>query len=161
MVWLFILNHFRNIRNSATCHTLWHHFYYILLMQILFRSFLEWTCALCTCTRGFSLEILTLPLHMRNVLRMGQWHWNAEKDSLCVYTLPAETRVSEALQQHKLQTKSAAMTDVISKSVQTLFNNRKTLSQHLVKIITFRLFEVSSIPYLPVCVFSNLRENSV
>lgn len=53
------------------------------------------------------------------------------------------------------------MTDVISKSVQTLFNNRKTLSQHLVKIITFTLFEVSSIPYLPVCVFSNLRENSV
>lgn len=53
------------------------------------------------------------------------------------------------------------MTDVISKSVQTLFNNGQTLSDHLVKIITFALFEIPFIPYLPVCVFSNLTENSV
>lgn len=53
------------------------------------------------------------------------------------------------------------MTDVISKSVQTLFNTRQTLSDHLVKTITFGLFEIPSIPYLPVHVFSNLPENSV
>lgn len=69
--------------------------------------------------------------------------------------------MSGAVQKHKLQPKSAAMTDVISKSVQTLFSNRQTLFDHLVTIITFGFFEIPFIPYLPVHVFSNLPENSV
>lgn len=52
------------------------------------------------------------------------------------------------------------MTDVISKSVQTWFN-RHTLPDHLVKIITFGLFEIPFSPYLPAHVFSHLTENSV
>lgn len=47
-----------------------------------------------------SLESLTLALCMvtRNILRMVQWHRNAKEASLCAYSLPPETRASEALQ---------------------------------------------------------------
>lgn len=54
------------------------------------------------------------------------------------------------------------MQDLINKSAQnSLVNNRKTLSDHVVKNIKIRLFEMPLITYLPVCVFSILTENPV